>query len=80
LGVTRVGQRERVTLVDDLFETIGVVGGVLVVAGLVVFLMAWGGIDERMLTQVAPRRFARYPIAAGTLLLAIAAVGLIVPD
>ena len=65
---------------DDLFETIGVVGGVLVVAGLVVFLMAWGGMEERMPIQVAPRRFDRYPIAAGTLLLAIAAVGLIVPD
>jgi hypothetical protein len=79
LGVTR-SVSARVTLVDDLFETIGVVGEVLVVAGLVVFLMAWGGMEERMPTQVAPRRFARYPIAAGTLLLAIAAVGLIVPD
>ena len=68
------------TLVDDLFETIGVVGGVLVVAGLVVTLMAWGGMDDRMPTQVAPRRYARYPIAAGTLLLVVAAVGLIVPD
>jgi hypothetical protein len=32
-----------------------------------------------MPTQVPPRRLARYPIAAGTLLLVVAAVGLIVP-
>jgi hypothetical protein len=65
--------------VDGLFEAIGSVGGVLVAVGLVVILMAWGGMDERMPTQVPPRRLARYPIAAGTLLLVVAAVGLIVP-
>lgn len=64
---------------DDLFEAIGFVGGVLVAMGLVVILMAWGGMDERMPTQVPPRRLARYPIAAGALLLVVAAVGLIVP-
>ena len=42
-------------------------------------LMGWGGMDERMPTQVPPRRPARYPIAAGSLLLVVAAVGLIVP-
>jgi hypothetical protein len=45
----------------------------------VMILMAWGGMDERMPTQVPPRRLARYPIAAGALLLVVAAVGLIVP-
>ncbi len=65
---------------DGLFEAVGFVGGVLVAVGLVMILMAWGGMDERMPTQVPPRRLARYPIAAGTLLLAVAAVGLIVPD
>ena len=60
---------------DDLFGTVAVVGGVLVVAGLVMSVMAWGGMDERMPMQVPPRRFARYPIAAGTLLLVVAAVG-----
>ena len=64
---------------DGLFEAVGFVGGVLVAVGLVMILMAWGGMDERMPTQVPPRRLARYPIAAGTLLLAVAAVGLIVP-
>ena len=64
---------------DDLFEAIGFVGGVLVAMGLVVILMAWGGMDDRMPTQVPPRRLARYPIAAGALLLVVAAVGLIVP-
>ncbi len=32
-----------------------------------------------MPTQVPPRRLARYPIATGTLLMVVAAVGLIVP-
>jgi hypothetical protein len=67
-------------LVDGLFEAVGFVGVVLVTAGLVMIFMAWGGMGERMPTQVPPRRFARYPIAAGTLLLVVAAVGLIVPD
>ena len=64
---------------NDLFKAVGVVGGVLVAAGVLMILMAWGGMDERMPTQVPPRRLARYPIAAGALLLVIAAVGLIVP-
>jgi hypothetical protein len=66
-------------LVDGLFEVVGFVGIVLVTAGLVMILMASGGMDERMPTQVPPKRLARYPLAAGTLLLAVAAVGLIVP-
>jgi hypothetical protein len=69
----------RVSLVDSPFEAVGFVGGVLVTAGLVMILMAWGGMDERMPTQVPPRRLARYPIAAGALLLVVAAVGLILP-
>jgi hypothetical protein len=68
-----------VSSVDGLFEVVGFVGIVLVTAGLVMILMAWGGMDERMPTQVAPKRLARYPLAAGTLLLVVAAVGLIVP-
>jgi hypothetical protein len=66
-------------LVDDVFEAVGAVGGVLVAAGIVMILMAWAGMDERMPTQVPPRRLARNPIAAGALLLVVAAVGLIVP-
>jgi hypothetical protein len=68
-----------VSLVDGLFEVVGFVGGVLVTAGLVLILMAWNGMDERMPTQVPPRRLARYPITAGSLLLIVAAVGLVVP-
>jgi hypothetical protein len=64
----------RVSLVDDLFGAVGVVGGVLVAGGIVMILRAWGGMDERMPTQVPPRRFACYPIAAGTLSLVVAAV------
>lgn len=63
----------------DLFEAVAAVGGVLVAAGGLMIVMTWGGMDERMPTQVPPRRFAGYPIAAGALLLVIAAVGLIVP-
>ena len=63
----------------DLFKAVGVVGGVLVAAGIMMILMAWGGMDERMPTQVPPRRLARYPIAGGALLLVVAAVGFIVP-
>jgi hypothetical protein len=66
-------------LVDDLFWAVGVVGAVLMAAGLVMILMAWGGMDQRMPSQVPPKRFAAYPIAAGTLLLVVAVVGLIVP-
>jgi hypothetical protein len=69
----------RVRSVDDLFAAAGVAGGVLVAAGLVMILMTWGGMDERMPTQVPQRRFARYPIAAGAMLLVVAAVGLILP-
>lgn len=64
---------------DDAFEAVGVVGAILLVAGLVVMLMGWGGMDERMPTQVPPRRFAGYAFAAGALLLVVAAVGLAVP-
>jgi hypothetical protein len=56
-----------------------VVGGILVVAGQLVILMGWGGMDERVPTQVPPRRFAGYAFAAGALLLAVAAVALAVP-
>jgi hypothetical protein len=62
-----------------MFEAVGFIGGVLVTAGLVMILIAWGGTDERMPTQVPPRRLARYPIAAGALLLVVAAVRLVVP-
>jgi hypothetical protein len=66
-------------LVHDLIRAVAVVGGLLVAAGVLMILMAWGGMDERLRTQVPPRRLASYPIAAGTLLLVVAAVGLIVP-
>jgi hypothetical protein len=60
--------------VDDIFEAVAVVGGILV-GGLLVILMGWGGMDEHMPTQVPPRRFAGYAFAAA-LLLVVAAVGL----
>lgn len=75
----RVSAQRESELVDGLFEAVGFVGGLLVAAGLVMILTAWGGMDERMPSQVPPRRLARYPIAAGALLLVVAAVGLIVP-
>lgn len=72
-------QFARVNSVDDMFRAVAVAGGVLVAAGVLMILLAWGGMDERMPTQVPPRRFAGYPIAAGALLLVVAAVGLAVP-
>ena len=51
----------------------------MVVAGQLVILMGWGGMDERVSTQVPPRRFAGYAFAASALLLAVAAVALAVP-
>jgi hypothetical protein len=42
-----------------------IVGVMLVgIAGLWV-LADWGGVSQRMPTQVLPRRAARYPLAAG---------------
>jgi hypothetical protein len=64
---------------DDVFRAIAVTGGLVAAVGVVVVLMAWGGLDERMPMQVPPRRFARYAFAAGGLLIAIGAVGLAVP-
>jgi hypothetical protein len=63
----------------NLIPLIGFVGGVLVMAGIVMVFLAWGGMDERMPNQVPPRRLARYPISVGALLLAVAAVALMVP-
>jgi hypothetical protein len=51
-----------------------VAGGLLVAVGLLNVLAAWGGLDERMRTQVVPRRVAAYLIAAGVALLLIAMV------
>lgn len=67
------------TSVDDAFAVLGVVGGILVTAGVLVVLMGWGGMHDRMPTQVPPRRFAGYALVAGALLVAVAVVGLAVP-
>lgn len=64
---------------DDAFGAVGVVGVIMLVAGLLVILMGWGGMDERMPTQIPPRRFAGYAFAAGALLLVVASVGLAIP-
>jgi hypothetical protein len=55
------------------------VGGILVTAGVLVALMAWGGMHERMPTQIPPPRYAGYALAVGALLVAVAVVGLAVP-
>jgi hypothetical protein len=65
--------------VDDTFGVVGVVGAILVIAGVVMFLMAWGGMDARMPSQVPPRRFALYALGAGALLLVVALLGLAMP-
>jgi multisubunit Na+/H+ antiporter MnhB subunit len=65
--------------VDGTFELVGVAGGILVAAGVVLILMGWDGLAERLPSQVPPRRFARYAFVAGGVLLVIAAVALAVP-
>jgi hypothetical protein len=39
---------------DDVFEALGIGGGVLIVAGVVLILMGWGGVDERLPLPDAP--------------------------
>jgi hypothetical protein len=50
-----------------------------VATGVVVILMGWDGLAERLPSQVPPRRFARYAFVAGGVLLAVAAVALAAP-
>ncbi len=49
-------------------------GVILVVSGLVVLAAASHGLDERMPTQVLPRRFAIYPLVAGAILMILAGI------
>lgn len=67
-------------MVHDLFEAVGVGGRVLVVAGFVMILKAWGSMDESMATQAPPRRFARDPSWPGPCCWRSQPVGLIIPD
>ena len=63
----------------DLLRAMAMVGTVLVVTGVVLVLMAWDGLDQRLPLQVPPRRLARYPLVAGAMLLALAGAGYLFP-
>jgi hypothetical protein len=54
------------------FPPLVVLGVLLVGVGAVILLAASGRLDERMSTQVLPRRFALYPLGAGTAALILA--------
>jgi hypothetical protein len=58
---------------------IAVAGGLLLVVGLILALATSGGLDERMPTQVPPRRLALTIVGAGVALLAVAAAGAAFP-
>ncbi|MBA2626130.1 MAG: hypothetical protein H0U89_11065 [Acidimicrobiia bacterium] len=46
-------------------------GLLLVALAGVVLVMDWGGLSERMPTQVPPSRFALYPLLGGVLLVVV---------
>lgn len=65
--------------VESVLRVLAAAGGLLVALGLLLVVGAWGGLDERMPTQVPPRRLAACPIVAGLALLVIAAVAAAFP-
>jgi hypothetical protein len=58
---------------------VAAVGLILVGVGVVILLAASDGLDRRMPNQVLPRRFARYPLVAGAVLLGAAAMLWLLP-
>ena len=54
-------------------------GMFLLVSGLLILAGASDDQDRRMPSQVVPRRFARYPLAAGAALLLAAGVASVFP-
>jgi hypothetical protein len=62
-----------------VLQVIGAAGVILVISGVVVLAGASDDLDRRMPSQVLPRRFAVYPLAASTGLLIVAGVGLLFP-
>ena len=54
-------------------------GVVLIIAGAVLLIADDDGLAERMPTQLPPRRFARYPLVMGAVLVVIGAAGLLFP-
>ena len=62
-----------------MFGTVTLLGFLLLAAGALLAIADGDGISRRMPTQVPPRSFARYPIAAGLALIVIGAIGLLLP-
>ena len=69
-AASRVGRRHTLGKVRT-FILVGFV--LLAVAGLWV-LADWGGLSQRMPTQILPRHVARYPFAAGVALIVMGLV------
>jgi hypothetical protein len=62
-----------------VFDSLLVPGILLTAAAALLAIADSGGLASRMPTQVVPRRFARYPLAIGLVLVVIGAVGAFLP-
>jgi hypothetical protein len=54
-----------------------IAGTLVFLVGVVIRLMGWGGLDERMPTQIPPRRYARLPMLIGGTTIFVGALGLL---
>ena len=63
--------------IPEVFQTLGALGVILLLAAAAIALVDSGGMSTRMPTQVPPRRIAVYPLVAGVGLVVVAAVGLV---
>jgi hypothetical protein len=63
----------------SFYGTVVVFGGLLLGVGALIVLGDSERTSSSMPTQVPPRRIARYPLAAGAVLVAVGLVGLVAP-
>jgi hypothetical protein len=62
-----------------VFAALTIVGLLLLATAALIAIADTGGMSRSMPTQVPPRRFARYPLVAGVILLVFGVIGLIIP-
>lgn len=62
-----------------MFAALTICGALLVGSAAVIWVADSNGQSARMPTQVPPRRVARYPLVAGTVLLVIGLAGSLYP-
>jgi hypothetical protein len=60
-------------------QVLAVLGTLLVLAAVVLVVADSGDLSSKMPTQVPPRRFARSPLTAGIVLIAIAVIAWLLP-